>query len=124
METFEHERFPVYRASIEFLIVADDVAGALTRGRKHLSDQLQRAATSISFNIAEGAGEYSKPEKIRFYRIARRSATECAAILDACSALSLVDVGAYQTGRSLLLSVVVQLTAMIKKVLEQEEAEG
>jgi len=40
----------------------------------------QRAATSVPLNIAEGAGEYSGAEKSRFYRIAKRSATECAGI--------------------------------------------
>ena len=43
---------------------------------------LRRAATSVVLDIAEGAGEYSKAEKARFYRIARRSASECAAVLD------------------------------------------
>ncbi len=33
-------------------------------------------------NLAEGSGEYSPLEKARFYRIARRSATESAAGLD------------------------------------------
>jgi four helix bundle protein len=41
-------------------------------------DQLRRAANSIPLNIAEGAGEFLPAEKARFYRMARRSATECA----------------------------------------------
>ncbi len=49
---------------------------------RSVADQLIRAASSIMLNIAEGAGEYSSPEKARFYRMARRSAWECAAILD------------------------------------------
>lgn len=36
----------------------------------------------MPLNITEGAGEYSKSEKERFYRMARRSATECTAIFD------------------------------------------
>ena len=48
-----------------------------------VGDQLRRAATSITFNIAEGAGEFRPNEKARFYRLARRSATESASILDA-----------------------------------------
>ncbi len=47
-----------------------------------LADQLIRAASSIALNIAEGAGEFSPREKVRFYRMARRSAWECVAILD------------------------------------------
>ncbi|MBW3534903.1 MAG: four helix bundle protein, partial [Gemmatimonadetes bacterium] len=38
-----------------------------------LEDQLDRAATSIVLNIAEGAGEFSLPDKQRFYRMAKRS---------------------------------------------------
>jgi hypothetical protein len=33
-------------------------------------------------NIAEGAGQRSRPQKRRFYAIARGSAMECAAVLD------------------------------------------
>ena len=32
--------------------------------------------------VAEGAGEFSRPEKARFYRMARRSAVEVVAWLD------------------------------------------
>ena len=84
MNGFEHENLDVYRVSIEFLVLADEVAAALPKGRAHLVAQLRRASTSISLNIAEGAGEFSKADKARFYRIARRSSTECSAILDVC----------------------------------------
>lgn len=40
--------------------------------------------------IAEGAGEYARYEKHRFYRMAKRSATECAAILDIGQKLGLI----------------------------------
>jgi hypothetical protein len=59
MDEFVHERLDVYRAAIEFLVLADAIASALPRGRAYLADQLRRASTSVSFNIAEGAGEYA-----------------------------------------------------------------
>ena len=59
----------------------------LPRGRRYLADQLQRAAVSIPLNIAEGAGEFSRKDKRRFYRIALRSATASAARLDVCRRL-------------------------------------
>lgn len=46
---------------------------------------------SIPLNMAEGAGEYAIDEKSRFYRMAKRSATECASILDVCRKLQLLD---------------------------------
>ena len=48
--------------------------------------------------------------------MARRSATESAAILDACRVLALIDETASRTGRGLLLRVVAMLTAMVVKI--------
>ena len=79
------------------------------------SDQLQRAALSISLNIAEGAGEYSIDEKIRFYRMAKRSATECAGILDICQRLQLVEEKRYALGRELLIRLVSMLIKMSQR---------
>jgi four helix bundle protein len=114
MNEFEHERLDVYKAAIEFVILADAIAAALPRGRGYIADQLRRAASSISFNIAEGVGEFAPEEKARFYRMARRSATESAAILDACRALSLTD-DALEAGRAVLLRLVAMLTAIVKR---------
>jgi len=58
--------------SSEFIHVFSFFKECLPRGRTYLADQLQRAGTSVPLNIAEGAGEYSSNEKIRFYRMARR----------------------------------------------------
>ena len=115
MNEFEHERLDVYKAAIELLVLADAIAATLPRGRGYLADQLRRAASSISFNIAEGAGEFASDEKVRFYRMARRSATESAAILDACRVLSLTPDPSSQAGRAVLLRIVAMLTAMVKK---------
>ena len=79
---FDHERLDVYRLALEFVAIANDLVESFPHGRAYLPDQLQRAATSVPLNVAEGAGEHSKRDKARFYRMARRSATECAAILD------------------------------------------
>lgn len=67
----DHEKLNVYQDAIEFVILADEVIEHLPRGRAYLSDQLQRAALSISLNIAEGASEYAIDEKARFYRMAK-----------------------------------------------------
>ncbi len=91
MDQFEHERLDVYRTRIEFLALSDQMASALPRGRTYLADQHRRAASSIPLNIAEGAGEFAAADRARFYRFARRSATESAAIIDALAALELTD---------------------------------
>jgi four helix bundle protein len=80
--SFDHERLEVYQCALELLDLVDRIVDQMPPGRAHLKDQLDRAATSIVLNIAEGAGEFSRADKRRFYRMARRSATESAAILD------------------------------------------
>ena len=80
--SFDHDRLDVYQRALELLDLTDRIIDAMPSGRAHLKDQLDRAATSIVLNVAEGAGEFSLADKQRFYRIARRSATESAAILD------------------------------------------
>ena len=59
-----------------------EIGAQLPKGRAHLRNQLERSATSIVANIAEGAGEFSPSEKARFYRMARRSAIETAAWIE------------------------------------------
>ena len=111
---FDHEKLDVYRAAIGFVILVDEIIPTLPRGRAYLVDQIQRAASSIALNIAEGAGEYSGNEKIRFYRMAKRSATECASILDICNKLQLIDVQLFKNGRNLLLRIVAMLIKLSK----------
>ena len=72
------------------MFVIDKITASFPRGRAYLTDQLQRAGTSISLNIAEGAGEFSTNEKSRFYRMAKRSGTETAAILDVAKRLDII----------------------------------
>jgi four helix bundle protein len=111
----DHEKLTVYQVAIEFVVLADEVIDHLPRGRAYLSDQLQRAALSIPLNIAEGAGEYAIDEKARFYRMAKRSATECAGVLDVCQRLQLVKENHYLKGRELLIGIVSMLIKMAQK---------
>ena len=111
----DHEKLTVYQVAIEFVILADEIIEHLPRGRAYLSDQLQRAALSMALNIAEGAGEYAVDEKARFYRMAKRSATECAGVLDVCHRLQLVEERRFIKGRELLISIVSMLIKMAQK---------
>ena len=111
----DHEKLDVYHIAIEFVILSDAIIEHIPRGREYLSDQLQRAALSISLNIAEGAGEYAIDEKVRFYRMAKRSATECAGILDVCQKLQLLDGQKYVKGRELIVRIVSILVKMAQR---------
>ncbi len=114
MYKFDHEKLDVYQAAIQFVVIIEEIVKQFPKGRAYLVDQLQRAGTSVPLNIAEGGGEFSANEKIRFYRMARRSATECAGILDICTQLNLIDENLSLKSRGLLLRIVSMLTKMVR----------
>ena len=113
MSGADFERFDVYKATIEFVVTADALVARLPAGRAYLTDQLRRAATSIALNIAEGSGEFSRPDKARFYRMARRSGYECLAVLDILTGLKIGDATEIRGARQLLDRIGAMLTRMI-----------
>lgn len=115
MDQFNHERLHVYHAAADFVVLTESLIEEFARKRRHLADQLHRAATSIPLNIAEGAGEFSAKEKVRFYRMALRSATECAAIVDLLCRLTAVETHRERDARILLLRIVSMLVKLCKR---------
>jgi four helix bundle protein len=110
---FGFQRLDAYRTAIEFLAVAFQLIARIGRGHSDLVDQFRRAALSVPLNIAEGSGKFNQ-DGVRFYTIARGSALECAAILDAMEALALLDGAAVHEPRQMLERVVSMLTGLIR----------
>ena len=108
----DHEKLDVYQRAIQFFALASKLVAALPRGHSNLADQMKRASLSIPLNIAEGAGKLSGPEKRRFYSIARGSAMECGAILDAINALDLVCEPEIDGAKRELVTIVRMLSKM------------
>jgi four helix bundle protein len=117
---FNHERLTVYQRACEFQLAADSLASKLPRGRAYLVDQLRRASSSITSNIAEGAGEFSKADKARFYRLALRSAAESASLIEQCERLALIGGEVAGPARGLVGEVTAMLTRMVKNLVEGE----
>jgi four helix bundle protein len=110
---FPHNKLDAYAAAADFVVAADAIAGKLPRGRAYLVDQLRRASASIPANIAEGAGEFSPADKARFYRMALRSASECAALLDMCGRLGLSERSVLAEAEGLLDRVMAMITGLV-----------
>ncbi len=88
--------------------------GEIRRKDPYMADQLHRAARSIALNVGEGGGEYSPPEKAHFYRIARRSATECVAITNILTREGIIDAASRARARALLREIVSILVVMCR----------
>jgi four helix bundle protein len=109
MQALDHERLDVYHLALAFLVFANSVIEGLPRGRSHLADQFTRASMAVVLNIAEGAGKVSKGDKRRYYLTARGSATESAALLDACLRLKLLEDAQHEAGKQMVVRIVAML---------------
>lgn len=90
--TFGHERLDCYRLALDLANWAETVP--IRPARKHLRDQLVRAADSVVANIAEGSGKEPGAARRHHYGVALGSAAEVCAILDMVRP---VDIGARQS---------------------------
>lgn len=66
----------------------------------------------IALRIAQAAGELSKGERRRQYRVARRAATDCAAILDILGRRKGADPAVLEPARQLVVTLVAQLAQL------------
>ena len=78
---FLFEKLNVYQESVNLAEKVSRLTEKFPRGSYYLSDQLNRAATSIALNIAEGNGRYHKNDRNNFFYIARGSVHECVLLI-------------------------------------------
>jgi four helix bundle protein len=124
---FGHEKLDVYREAISFSAWIGKFLAAIS-ARAAAKDQLDRASTSISLNIAEGNGKFSPNDRSRFFEIARGSALECAAGLDVLVARDLATAEQVTPAKESLVRIVEMLVGLLRKfsphgeVLREDEA--
>ena len=112
MLTFQN--LDVYRCSIEFLALVMEISRAVPRGYSEPIDQLRRAALSVPLNIGEAAGRTGPADAQRTFAIARGSAMECAAVLDALKVMDIVAEPLHHRGTELLERTVAMLTKLCR----------
>jgi four helix bundle protein len=89
--TYKFQRLEVYQLALEYLDQLYELAKNVPAEEKYnLTSQLQRAATSIVLNIAEGSTGQSDAEQYRFLGFAMRSYLETVACLDIAERRALV----------------------------------
>jgi four helix bundle protein len=108
------QRLDVYRCSIEFLARSVELPDAMPRGHAALADQLRRAALSVPLDIAEAAGRSSEADRARHFAIARGSAMECAAVMDALHVIGVLDEQQHAASVELLERIVSMLTRLCR----------
>ena len=81
---FAFKELKVWQKSIDFVDKVLEISENLNTSQKHyrIMEQIESAVISISNNISEGKGRYSKKEFVQFLFIARGSLNETVSILN------------------------------------------
>jgi four helix bundle protein len=111
-QEFAFRGMEVYGLARAVAAQAVAIAARLTPPQWPVGQQFVRAALSIMLNIAEGSGEFRSREKARFYRMARRSSYECAAIVDHLQSSGTASVAEAAALDRTLTRVAASLTAL------------
>jgi four helix bundle protein len=107
---YEFEGEESFRLALRVAEAADAVAMRVRHERPWLAAQLGECGLSVLNNTAEGRGEYSPGDKARFYRYARRSAQETAAMVVLLGRKRLITGKEEAALRRLLVQVIQILT--------------
>jgi four helix bundle protein len=110
---FDHGKLNVYQLSLAFNEWVGEFLSSV-EAKAAAKDQLDRAATSIPLNIAEGNGKFSKKDRARFFDIARGSALESAASLDVLVSRKLTTKARVDPAKHQLVQIVNMLIGLLK----------
>jgi len=89
LKMFDFEKLGAYTKARDFNHSAISIVRRYDVDRI-TENQFRRASLSIMLNIAEASGRFTKPDKRRFFVIARGSSYECVALLDYMRATGLI----------------------------------
>jgi len=115
---FDHEKLDVYQEAIAFCGWVGEFISAIS-AKAAAKDQLDRASTSISLNVAEGNGKFSDKDRARFLEMARGSALECAACLDVLLVRKLAGDEQVVPAKNQLAKIVQILIGILRKFSER-----
>ena len=84
MTKFAYEDLDVWSKAVDFSVRVINLVDSIDTSRKHfrLLEQIEASSTSISTNIAEGKGRFSKKQFVHYCYIARGSLYETMTFLE------------------------------------------
>ena len=112
---FTLDKISAYNKSFEF---SNEIWGIVLKWeffpRDTVGKQLVKSADSISANIAEGFGRYTKRDKLRFYRISLGSLEETGDWLRKSSARNLIEMEAQDKYLNKIQELRIEINHLIK----------
>lgn len=116
MKIENFEQLTVWQKAIDFSVLVYKETDRFPKSEQFgITNQLRRASSSISANIAEGFGRRSTKDKLHFYTIAYRSLLESRSFLHSATKLgftsgAVVDILQEATSLQMLLNAFIKST--------------
>jgi len=111
-----HSKLDVYICSREMVLECYKLSRMIPDSERFgLIQQIRRAATSVSLNIAEGCSRRTSADRRRFFEIARGSVVEIDSILDLFYDLKYCTMDNLQPTGALLIRTFKMLSSMMNK---------
>lgn len=123
--TYKFQSLQVYQLALDYLDEVYDLAHHLPDVEKfNLKSQIERAATSVALNIAEGSTGQSDPEQGRFVSMAVRSYLETVACLDIAERRGYLATGDQQSVRDSGHQLFVKLLGLRRSLSNRSPVPG
>lgn len=113
---FDHEKLDVYRLALELNGWVERVREAFS-GSRDLFVKLDKSATSLALNIAEGNGRFSPRERKVFVGISRRSVAQTSALIDVAAMSESMNPDVIMAARPLIERVSAMLVGLDKAMV-------
>ena len=112
---FGYENLDVWNKAVDFAVSVVETVDNISTNRKHyrLLEQIESSSTSVSMNLAEGKGRFSKKEFIQYCYIARGSLYETMTLLEIFRRVKWISDSQFQC----LNSDGIQIASMIKGLI-------
>ena len=118
---FPFEKLEVWKKSIDLATMIYKLTSSFPKTERYgLSSQLQRAAVSVSSNIAEGSVRFSPKEQIRFYEVAFGSLMEVVSQSVLASQLNYISEENFLELRKLMGEISRMLNALSKSKSDEQ----
>jgi four helix bundle protein len=121
--TSNFEDLEAWQLAIELAVKIYKVSKKFPKDEMYsLTNQMRRAISSVSANLAEGYGRHNYKEKLQFYKIANGSLLETKSFCYLAKRLDYMDETDLESLLPQFISVQKLINALIKSIREKYEA--
>ena len=112
---FGYENLEVWNKAVNFAVRVIETVENISTDRKHyrLLEQMEASSTSVSMNLAEGKGRFSKKEFVQYCYISRGSLYETMTLLEIFRRVKWITDSQYMA----LSSDGIEIASMIKGLI-------